>query len=147
MSLKKELMEDLKTSMKNKDILRKNTITMIRAEIKQVEVDERVELEDEDILKIMAKQLKEKRNAIIEFKKGNRDDLVEQTEKEIDILLEYLPEQLTEEELTEIVKKVIEEGGYTTMKDMGKIMGAVMPKVEGRADGRQVNAIVRKILA
>lgn len=147
MSLKKELMEDLKTSMKNKDILRKNTITMIRAEIKQVEVDERVELEDEDILKIMARQLKEKRNAIIEFKKGNRDDLVEQTEKEIDILLEYLPEQLTEEELTEIVEKVIEEGGYTGMQDMGKIMGAVMPKVEGRADGRQVNAIVRKILA
>lgn len=147
MSLKKELMEDLKDSMRNKDILRKNTITMIRADIKQKEVDEKVELDDEEIIEIIAKQLKEKRNAIEDFKKGDREDLVEQTEKEIDVLLDYLPEQLSEEELTEIVKKVIDEGGYTSMKDMGKIMGSVMPKVKGRADGRQVNEVVRKILA
>ncbi|MDO5028340.1 MAG: GatB/YqeY domain-containing protein [Bacillota bacterium] len=147
MSLKERLMEDLKTSMKNKDILRKNTITMVRAEIKQVEVDQRVDLDDEDILKIMSKQLKEKRNSIQEFKKGDRQDLVDQAEAEIAILLEYLPKQLTEEELTEIVKNVLEKSGYTSMKDMGKIMKEVMPLVQGKADGNMVNQVVRKILA
>lgn len=146
MSLKAKLMEDLKASMKNKDILRKNTITMVRAGIKQIEVDERIELDDDAIIQVISKQLKEKRNAIEEFKKGNRDDLVQQTEDEIAVLLEYLPEQLTEEELTHIVSEVIESGGYT-MKDIGKIMKEVMPKVQGRADGKMVNGIVRKILA
>ena len=146
MSLKARLMDDLKTSMKNKDILRKNTITMVRAGIKQVEVDERIELDDEAIIQLISKQLKEKRNAIEEFKKGNRDDLVQQAEDEIDVLLEYLPKQLTEDELTEIVREVIEAGDYT-MKDMGKIMKDVMPKIQGKADGKMVNAVVRKILA
>lgn len=146
MSLKARLMDDLKTSMKNKDILRKNTITMVRAGIKQVEVDERIELDDEAIIQLISKQLKEKRNAIEEFKKGNRDDLVQQAEDEINVLLEYLPEQLTEEELIEIVKEVIEAGDYT-MKDIGKIMKDVMPKIQGKADGKMVNAVVRKILA
>lgn len=147
MSLKEKLMDDLKQSMKNKDILRKNTITMVRAAIKQVEVDQRIELDDEGIIQIMGKQLKEKRNAIEEFKKGNRDDLVEQANGEIAILLEYLPKQLSEEELTEIVKEVLENGGYTSIKDMGKIMKDVMPKVQGKADGNMVNQVVRKILA
>lgn len=146
MSLKARLMDDLKTSMKNKDILRKNTITMVRAGIKQVEVDERIELDDEAIIQLISKQLKEKRNAIVEFKKGNRDDLVQQAEDEIDVLLEYLPKQLTEDELTEIVREVIEAGDYT-MKDMGKIMKDVMPKIQGKADGKMVNEVVRKILA
>lgn len=147
MSLKERLMEDLKTSMKNKDILRKNTITMVRAAIKQEEVDKRIDLDDEGIIQIMGKQLKEKRNSIEEFKKGNRQDLVDQAEAEIAILLEYLPKQLTEEELTEIVKEVLDQGGYTSMKDMGKIMKDVMPKVQGKADGNMVNQVVRKILA
>lgn len=146
MSLKALLMDDLKTSMKNKDTLRKNTITMVRAGIKQVEVDERIELDDDGIIQVINKQLKEKRNSIEEFKKGNRDDLVEQAEAEIDILLEYLPEQLTEEELTVIVKDVLEKGNYTSMKDMGSIMKDVMPKVQGKADGNMVNQIVRKLL-
>ncbi|WP_054251922.1 GatB/YqeY domain-containing protein [Neofamilia massiliensis] len=147
MSLKEKLMEDLKTSMKNKDILRKNTITMVRAAIKQEEVDKRIDLDDEGIIQIMGKQLKEKRNSIEEFQKGNRQDLVDQAEAEIAILLEYLPKQLTEEELTEIVKEVLDQGGYTSMKDMGKIMKDVMPKVQGKADGNMVNQVVRKILA
>lgn len=146
MSLKKSLMEDLKTSMKNKDTLRKNTITMIRASIKQKEVDERIELDDKDIIDIISKQLKEKKNVIEEFEKGGRQDLVEQTEKEIEILLEYLPEQLTEEEIEEIVKEVIEEVNAKSVKDMGIIMKNVMPKIKGRADGGVVNKIVRKYL-
>lgn len=146
MSLKNKLMEDMKTSMKNKDTLRKNTITMIRASIKQKEVDERIELDDKDIIDIISKQLKEKKNVIEEFEKGGRQDLVEQTEKEIEILLEYLPEQLTEEEIEEIVKEVIEEVNAKSVKDMGIIMKNVMPKIKGRADGGAVNKIVRKYL-
>lgn len=146
MSLKKILMEDLKTSMKNKDTLRKNTITMVRADIKQKEVDERRELDDKDIMDIIAKQLKEKRNAIKEFDRGGRQDLVDQTEKEMEILLKYLPEQLTEEEVEEIVKAVIEEVDAKSMKDMGIVMKNVMPKIKGRADGSVVNKVAKKYL-
>mgnify|MGYP000888642153 CR=1 FL=1 len=146
MSLKKELMEDLKTSMKNKDSIRKNTITMVRAAIKQIEVDEKVELQDEEILEIISKQLKERKNAIEDFKKGERQDLVELTEKEMEILLEYLPKQLTEAEVEEIVRETIEEVQAHSMKDIGIIMKSVMPKVKGRSDGNTVNKIARKIL-
>ena len=146
MSLKKKLMEDLKTSMRNKDTVRKNTITMVRAAIKQVEVDERVEIDDERILEIISKQLKERNNAIEDFKKGNRQDLVDTTKKEIEILLEYLPEQFTEAELKKIVLETIDEVDAKSMKDIGLVMKSVMPKVKGRADGNTVNKIVRSML-
>src|SRR5690554_3452995 len=122
MSLKDKLMEDLKFSMKNKETIRKNTVTMVRAAIKQREVDERIELNDEQILEIIAKQLKEKKMAIEEFNKGSRQDLVQLTENEIEILLEYLPKQLTEEEVEKVVKETIDEVGATSMKDIGLIM-------------------------
>ncbi|MFR6449073.1 MAG: GatB/YqeY domain-containing protein, partial [Peptoniphilus grossensis] len=122
MSLKERLMADLKDAMKNKDKLRKDVITMVRAAIKQKEVDERVELDDADIENIISKQLKEKKSSIEEFKKGNRQDLVDQTNAEIEILLKYLPEQLSDEELKEIIKKVIDENEITSMKDIGKLM-------------------------
>lgn len=147
MSIKEKLMEDLKLSMKNKDVLRKNTVTMVRAAIKQVEVDERRELGDDEITAIIGKQLKERRFARGEFEKGNRSDLVEQTDKEIDILLEYLPEQLSEEELTLIVRECIDEAGAKSTADIGKIMKLVMPKVQGRADGKQVNEIIKRIFS
>ncbi len=146
MSLKISLMEDLKDSMKNKDTIKKNTIIMVRAAIKQKEVDERIELADEDILDIVSKQVKEKRAAIEEFKRGNRQDLVDLTNAEIDILLNYLPKQLSEEEVEEIVKEVIIEINATSMKDIGMIMKTVMPKVKGRTDGNIVNKAVKKIL-
>lgn len=146
MSLKEKLMEDMKSSMKNKDTLRKNTITMVRASIKQREVDERIELTDEDIIDIIAKQVKEKRDVIQDFEKGGREDLVEQTKKEIEILLEYLPKQLTEEEVEEIVKETIKEVDAKSIKDIGLIMKSVMPKIKGKADGSMVNSIARKYL-
>lgn len=144
MSIKEKLTEDFKTSMRNKDTIRKNTITMVRAAIKQREVDERIQLEDEEIIDIISKQLKEKKNAIEDFKKGERQDLVELTQKEIDILLEYLPKQLTEEEIEKIVIETIDEVGAKTMKDMGLVMKSVMPKVKGRADGSMVSKIVKE---
>lgn len=146
MSLKDKLMEDLKFSMKNKETIRKNTVTMVRAAIKQREVDERIELNDEQILEIIAKQLKEKKMAIEEFNKGSRQDLVQLTENEIEILLEYLPKQLTEEEVEKVVKETIDEVGATSMKDIGLIMKNVMPKVKGVTDGNMVNKAIKKIL-
>ena len=146
MSLKERLMADLKDAMKNKDKLRKDVITMVRAAIKQKEVDERVELDDSDIENIISKQLKEKKASIEEFKKGNRQDLVDQTNDEIEILLKYLPEQLSDEELKEIIKKVIDENEITSMKDIGKLMKNVMPLIKGKADGKQVNIIAKELL-
>lgn len=146
MSLESRLMEDLKTSMKNKDTIRKNTITMVRAAIKQKEVDERKKVSDEEIIEIISKQLKEKRNVIGEFRKGNREDLVELTEKEMEILIPYLPKQLSEEEVEEIVKDAIKELNATSMKDIGIIMKTVMPKVKGRTDGNIVSKMVKQNL-
>ena len=146
MSLKERLMADLKEAMKSKDKLRKDVITMVRAAIKQKEVDERVELDDADIENIISKQLKEKKSSIEEFKKGNRQDLVDQTNAEIEILLKYLPEQLSDEELKEIIKKVIDENEITSMKDIGKLMKNVMPLIKGKADGKQVNIIAKELL-
>lgn len=146
MSIQDKLMDDLKTSMKTKNKLRKDVITMVRAAIKQREVDERVELSDEDIIDIISKQVKQKKDSISEFQKGDRQDLVELTEKEIDILLEYLPKQLSEEEVDEIVKETIDEVGAESVKDMGKVMNGVLPKIKGRADGSLVNKLVRQYL-
>ncbi len=146
MSLKQRLTDELKSAMKNKDQLRKNTITMIRADIKQVEVDKRIELDDEGIIDIISKQAKQRKDSIEEFRKGNREDLAEQAAQELQVLMEYLPEQLSEEEVETIVKEVISDIGATSMKDMGKIMAAAMPKLKGRADGKIVNQIVRRIL-
>lgn len=139
-------MDDMKNSMKNKDTIRKNTITMIRAAIKQKEVDERKDLNDEEILDIISKQLKEKKMVIEDFKKGNREDLVELTEAEMKILLEYLPEQLSYEEVKSIVKDTIDNMGEVTPKDIGRIMKEVMPKVKGKADGSLVNKAVKELL-
>ena len=146
MSIQAKLMDDLKTSMKTKNKLRKDVITMVRAAVKQREVDERVELSDGDVIDIISKQVKQKKDSIVEFEKGDRPDLVELTNKEIDILLEYLPLQLTEEELDEIVKATIEEVDAKTAKDIGKVMGSILPKVKGRADGSTINRLAREYL-
>ena len=146
MSLKEKLMEDLKSSMKSKDKVRKNVITMVRSAIKQKEVDERIELEDVDVIEIISKQVKQKKDAIEDFEKGNRQDLVDLTKQEINILMEYLPKQLTEDELEQIVKQSIENMGAITIKDIGKVMSDVLPKVKGKADGSMVNKIVRHYL-
>jgi hypothetical protein len=146
MSLKEKLMEDLKNSMKNKDTVRKNVVTMVRASIKQREVDERIELSDEDIIDIISKQVKEKRDVIEDFKKGGREDLVALTNKEIEILLEYLPKQLSEEDVEKIVRETITEIGAKSIKDMGMVMKSVLPKIKGKSDGSLVNKIAKKYL-
>ncbi|MBE0449800.1 MAG: GatB/YqeY domain-containing protein [Clostridia bacterium] len=147
MSLKDVLMDDLKVAMRDKDKLRKSAITMLRAAIKQIEVDERIELDDAAVIDIIAKQIKQKNNAIEEFRKGERQDLVDMTQEEIKVLLAYMPEQLSEEAISEIVKETILKTGASSMKDMGKVMGIITNATKGKADGKIVADLVKKALS
>ncbi len=147
MSLKVLLMDDLKVAMREKDTILKSVVTMLRAAVKQIEVDQRIELDDEAIIDIIAKQIKQKHNAIVEFQNGNRQDLVDLTEKEIELLMVYLPEQLSEEEVVKMVQDAINTTGATTMKDMGKVMGIVTNASKGKADGKIVADLVKKALS
>lgn len=147
MSLKNQLMDDLKVAMRDKDKVRKSVITMLRSAIKQIEVDERRELEDEAIIDIIAKQIKQKNNAIVEFQNGNRLDLVEEAQEEIRMLTAYLPEQLSLEDIQAIVKEAIATTGASSMKDMGKVMGIVSGATKGRADGKTISECVKAALS
>jgi uncharacterized protein YqeY len=144
MPIKDKLMEDLKLSMKEKDIIRKNTVQSVRAAVLQVEKDTKVTLDDEGVIGVIAKEVKKRKDVLPEYEKSAREDLIADLKREIDILMEYLPSQLSQEELDEIVLNSIKEVGATSMKDMGKIMADVMPKIKGRADGKAVNEIVKK---
>lgn len=146
MSLKVLLMDDLKVAMRDKDVVKKSVVTMLRAAIKQIEVDQRIELDDEAIIDIIAKQIKQKNNAIVEFANGNRQDLVDLTKNEIELLMIYLPTQLTEDEVKVIVDEAIASTGASTMKDMGKVMGIVTNATKGRADGKLISDLVKKAL-
>lgn len=147
MALKEKLMEDFKDAMKSKDEVKKNTINLARAAIKQVEVDTRTELKDEDILPIIAKQVKMRKDALADFEKGGRTDLIEAYKKEIEILEVYLPAQLTEDEIRVVVESTAKELGIDEGKqNMGKLMGPVMAKVKGQADGGAVKKVVMEFL-
>ncbi|PID80357.1 MAG: aspartyl-tRNA amidotransferase [Clostridiales bacterium] len=141
--LKDKLMDDLKAAMKAKDAVKKSTVTMLRAAIKQIEVDQRVELSDAEVVDIVVKQIKQKRAAIDDFKKAERPDMVEQTEAEISVLEAYLPEQLSSDEVVAIIDKAIAEIGATSMKDMGKVMGAIKGELAGKADNKFVADTVK----
>lgn len=146
MNIKDQLMVDLKEAMKQKQKLRKSVITMLRAAVKQVEIDKRIELSDEDIIDVIATQVKQKKSVIEEFTKGDRIDLADEAREEIKVLETYLPEQLTMDELKAIIDEAIQSTGAETMKDMGKVMGKVTPLVKGRADGKTVSTIVKDFL-
>ena len=145
--LKEKLLEDLKNSMKEKNIVRKNVIQMVRAAILQIEKDKGIEVDDNKILEIIAKEVKTRNDSIADFEKGGREDLVEQAKQEIEILSEYLPKQLTKEESKEKVEIIIKETGATTIKDMGKIMKAAKEQIGTAADGRSINEVVKELLA
>ena len=146
MSLKEQLFADLKTAMKEKDTLKKDTVQLIRSGILQFEKDNKVELDDEGVMEIITKQLKSRRDSLPDFVKSGREDLIEKLNKEIEILLSYLPEQLREEEIAKIVEEAIAETGAASVKEMGKVMGIVNPKLKGRADMKVVGALVKKLL-
>lgn len=146
MSLKEKLQEDWKTAMKNRDSFKSGVLTMMRAAVLQVEKTDGSKLDDDQIIAVIAKEVKQRRDAILEFEKGNRQDLIDQNNKEIEILLDYLPQQLTETEIAEIVKTAVQEVDAKGIKDMGKVMTAIMPKVKGKADGKLVSQIVKESL-
>lgn len=148
MSLKDRLMEDMKAAMKDKaeGRTRLAVIRMVRAALRQVEIDGRTELDDAGVETVIAKELKTRKDSLAEFQKAGRDDLVAQTEAEIAVLLPYLPEQLDEAAIRTLVEEAVSASGAASAKDMGKVMGVLMPKVKGRADGKLVNAIVREML-
>ncbi len=148
MSLKEQLTEDMKTAMKAKEDgkQRLGVIRLVRGAVRQVEIDGKKELNDDDIIAIISKEVKQRRDSIEEFKKGGREDLVAQNEAEIAILMEYLPKQLSETEVRELVQAAIAESGAATAKEMGKVMKVLMPKVKGKADGKLVNNIVKELL-
>ncbi len=145
--LKEKLMQDFKDAMRDKDELKKNTVMMIRAAILQVEKDTQKELDDNSITEIIAKELKKRKDSLEEIQKTDRQDMIDQVNSEIAIIKAYLPEELSEEELTSIINETIAEVGATSMKDMGKVMQAVKAKTTGRADGKTINEIVKKLLA
>lgn len=144
--LKEKLLEDLKNSMKEKNEIRKNTIQMVRAAILQVEKDKGITLEDEKIIEIIAKETKKRKDSLSDYEKSERTDLIEQVKQEINILQEYLPKQLSKEEIREIVKKIVEEIGATSLKDMGNIMKVAKEKIGASADGKTINEVVKEIL-
>ena len=147
MTLKEKLMNDFKDAMKSKDEVKKNTINLARAAIKQVEIDTRTELTDDEILPIIAKQVKMRKDALADFEKGGRTDLMEAYKKEIEILEVYLPAQLGEDEIKAVVEETARELGIDGGKqNMGKLMGPVMAKVKGQADGGAVKKVVMEFL-
>ena len=144
--LKEKLMEDLKESMKNKDVIRKNTIQMVRAAILQIEKDKGIEVEDDKILEIISKEVKTKKDVLKDFEKAERQDLIDQTNQEISVLQEYLPKQLSREEVKTEVEKIITEIGATSMKDMGAIMKEAKAKMGASAEGKTINEVAKEIM-
>ena len=148
MGLKEELMNDFKEAMKAHDEDRKNTISLARAAIKQHEIDEREELDDNGVVAILQKQIKMRKDALADFEKAGRSDLEEAYNKEIEVLKKYIPEQLSKEKIREIVEETATALNIErTKKSMGKLMGPVMGKVRGLADGNDVKAVVMEFLS
>lgn len=145
--MKEELLKQLKEAMKNKDELKKNTITMLRSAILQVEKDKQIVLNDDQIQEIVAKEVKKRKESIDDYLKGGREDIVQDLKREIEILSEYLPEQLTKEEIETLVDEAIKNVGATSPREMGKVMQEIRPKTAGKADGKLVSDIVKEKLA
>ena len=147
MTLKERLADDLKSAMKNKDVIRKNVVQFLRAGILQVEKDNKVTLDDAGVLEVIAKQLKQRKDSLPDYEKSGRDDLIAALKAEMDVLMEYLPQQMSEDELKAVISDTIAELGASSMKDMGKVMTAVKAKTVGRADGRMINEIAKGLLS
>ena len=146
MTLKERITEDMKSAMRASDKERLSTIRMVQAAIKQREVDERIALDDAQVLAVLEKMVKQRRESIAAFEQGGRADLADKEKAEIQILAAYLPEQLTEAEVDALIQAAIAETGAASMKDMGKVMGALKAKAAGRADMGAVSARIKAAL-
>ena len=147
MSLKEQLKEDLKTAMRDKDNVKRDSIRAINTMIKQIEVDERKELNDEDVIKLIQKGIKQREEAVVQYKAASREDLVQKEQEQIDVFMLYLPKQLSDEELENGMKEIIAQTGAASMKDIGKVMGVATKQFAGVADGKRINETVKKLLS
>ena len=147
MELKEQLMADLKTAMRAKDKQTRNTIRLMQAAIKQIEVDKATTLDNAEVLAVLMKQAKQRRDSIAEYEAGGRGELAKVEKDELVIIDRYLPKMMDRAEIAELVQAVLDETGVTDQKGMGKVMGKLMPKVKGKADGKLVNQVVRELLA
>lgn len=145
--LKEKLLADLKDAMKDKNEIKKNTVQMVRAAILQIEKDNAIQVGDKQIVEIIAKETKKRKDSLEEYKKADRQDIIEQVEQEIAVLSEYLPKQLTKEEIAIIVKDVIKRIEATSIKDMGKVMKEAKEQIGVAADGKTINEVVKELLS
>jgi len=146
-TLREQINNDMKAAMKAKDVAKRDALRLLLSAFKQVEVDERKELTDEDVSKIIQKQVKQRQDSAAQYKEAGRDDLLEQEEAEIATFMVYMPKQLDDTELETAVKEIISQVGAESMKDMGKVMGTASKQLSGKADGKRINGVVKKLLA
>ena len=146
MELQKKILDDMNHALKSGDKLILETIRMLRAQIKNESISKGVELTDDDVIVVLSREAKRRKESIEMYQQGGREDLVRNETRELEIISSYLPVSLTTEELTGIVEEAIQETGAAGLNDMGKVMGFVMPKVRGRADGKTVQEMVKKML-
>ena len=147
MEIQNRLSEDLKTAMKAKEKIKVQTIRMVRAQLKDFQIAKRDELTEEDEISVLTNAAKKRKEALELYEKSDRQDLIEQEKQELEIISAYLPAQLSKEEVEKVVLKVIEEVGASSLQDLGKVMGATMKDLKGKADGRMVQEIVREKLS
>ncbi|HAT8370956.1 TPA: lpg2359 family Dot/Icm T4SS effector [Legionella pneumophila] len=147
MTIKEQINNDIKDAMRAKDKNLLNALRLISAAIKQIEVDERIEVDDERMLVILDKMSKQRKESIAQFEKASRDDLVAQEQFELNVISKYLPEPLTDNEIEELIKDAIKSTGAEKMSDMGKVMAILKPKLQGRADMAQVSARIKAKLS
>jgi uncharacterized protein YqeY len=147
MSLKEKLNEDLKQAMRDKEVVKRDSIRAINTMIKQIEVDERRVLDDAEVIKLVQRGIKQREEAISQYSAASRTDLVEKEQSQIDVFMIYLPKQLNDEELEAGMKDIIQEVKAESIKDMGKVMGAASKKFAGVADGKRINEMVKKLLS
>ena len=147
MLLKDQIKDEVKVAMKAKDTVRRDALRLLTSAFKQVEVDERIELDDAATLKIIQKQVKQRMDSLTQFKEAGRDDLAEKEQSEITIFEAYLPKQLDDAELTERIKAVIAKVGAESMKDIGKVMGMASKELNGLADGKRINTTAKALLS
>lgn len=147
MSVEKQLMEDMKLAMKSGNKIERDTIRMLRAQIKLASIDKKDELNEAELAQVLQKEAKKRKEAIELFQQGNREDLVKKEESELEIISTYLPEQLSDKDLDKIITEAIESLQVTSEKDMGRVMGVIMPEVKGKADGKVVQQKVKEHLA
>ena len=144
--LRLSIHDDMKSAMKSGDKRKLGVIRLLMAAIKQREVDERIELDDEQVLAVLDKMVKQRRDSLTQFEQAGRDELADQEKFEIEVLQEYLPEALSEDEISSLIKQAIADAGAESMRDMGKVMGQLKPKLQGRADMGAVSAMVKQLL-